>query len=129
MSQTSTRTARPNPVQMLFHVGKTSRLAGALLRDRRISIFRKIFFIASLALLVLLLILGDAATELVSNILPFVGPVLDIPADATLDWVTLAIVSYNLLRVFPPELVSEHYARLFRAPQTIAPATPTSPHR
>ena len=112
---------RPNPLQLLFHVGKTSRLAGALLKDGRITIFRKIFFVASLLGLIVLLIAGDTAAGLVESILPVVGPVLGLPADATIDWIALPIVSYNLLRVFPPELVSEHYNLLFK-PQHIVPA-------
>src|SRR5579884_872128 len=123
MSQTPSRPTytsyqRPNPFQLLIHVGKTARLAGALMGDRRISIFRKLFFIATILVMIVVLLAGDTASELVSNVMRLVGPVLDIPADATLDWVLLATASYNLLKVFPPQIVSEHYDRLFRTPHT-----------
>ncbi|HKD74071.1 MAG TPA: hypothetical protein VKB76_01195 [Ktedonobacterales bacterium] len=130
MSQTPSRPTyttyqRPNPFQLLIHVGKTARLAGALMGDRRISIFRKIFFLGTILAMIVVLLAGDAASELVSNVLPLIGPALDIPADATLDWVVLAVASYNLLKVFPPQIVSEHYDRLFRTTPrtTVVPAS------
>jgi hypothetical protein len=115
--------ARPNPFQLLFHVGKTARLAGALLADPRITIFRKLLFIGSLLVLALALIAPDTIGALVSEfIIPVVGPVIDIPADAALDWVAIAVAAYNLLRVFPEEVVSMHYQRIFGRP---APKTTT----
>lgn len=111
---TGPTTARPNPFQFIFNIGKTLRLAGALLGDPRVSIFRKFFFVGSLGALILLLLLpADITAEFVSNVLPVVGPALGLPADAAFDWVALAFVAFNLMRVFPPEIVSEHYTRLF----------------
>jgi len=104
----------PNPFQLLFHVGKTTRLAGALLADPRVTIYRKILFVGSLMILVLALLAPETIGELVSAILPLV-PFAEIPADAALDWVAVAVAAYNLLRVFPDEVVAEHYQRLFHS--------------
>ncbi len=109
---------RPNPLQLLLHVGKTTRLAEALLNDPRVSILRKLMFISAICLMIITLLAGDAASELVSNILPLIGPVLGIPADASLDWVAVAVAAYNLLRIFPPQIVGEHYDQLFRRAHT-----------
>ncbi len=107
---------RPSFMQMVFHVGRTSRLAGALLRDRRISIFRKFFFLLAIAGLILALLLPETIGVLVENILPFVGPVLGLPGDVALDWVAATVIGFNLLRIFPAEVVGEHYDMLFRVP-------------
>ena len=109
---------RPNPFQLLFHVGKTARLAGALLVDRRVTIYRKLLFIGSLLILGLALLAPDTIGLLLSDfVLPLVGPIIDIPADVALDWVAIAVAAYNLLRVFPEEIVTEHYNRLFSKAQ------------
>jgi hypothetical protein len=106
--------ANPNPFQLLFHVGKTTRLAGALLADPRVSIFRKILFVGSLIILILALLAPETIGELVSSLLPLI-PFAELPADAALDWVAIAVAAYNLLRVFPDEVVVEHYNRLFHS--------------
>jgi hypothetical protein len=45
--------------------------------------------------------------------LPLVGTVLGIPLDAGFDWIALSLVSINLLRIFPADIVSEHYQDIF----------------
>jgi len=127
-SQLPPANARPNPLQLLFHVGKTFRLASAILADGRVSIFRKIFFITAILGLVLLVLLpADLTSAVVESIVPFVGPALGLPVDATIDWVAIALVSYNLMRVFPTEIVSEHYARIFRNQQPAAAVQISTP--
>jgi hypothetical protein len=113
---TPTIPARPNPFQLLFHIGKTVRLSGALLADGHISIFRKILFVGSLFVLVLALLAPETVGAAVTSILPLLG-IAELPADAALDWVVVAVAAYNLLRVFPDEVVADHYARIFHAPR------------
>lgn len=103
-----------NPFAILINIGKTIRLLGAILIDARVSIFRKLIFLSSIGILIGLLIAGDAATELMSAILPVIGPALNIPIDASLDWVAIAMAAFSLLRIFPAAIVGEHYDRLFR---------------
>ena len=60
----------------------------------------------------------EGVTELVTNLLPVVGRFIglgELPADAALDWVLVVVAGFNLLRLFPKEIVGEHYDRLFRS--------------
>lgn len=87
----------------------------SLLIDMRVSILRKVFFVVPIIGLVLLLIFPDALNEaLLSTILPIVGTLLGIPLDAGFDWIAFGLVALNLLRIFPDEIVAEHYQRIFR---------------
>ena len=120
MLEQTTKTALPRKVahpkrrDIFFHFIKTGRLIGALFTDRRVSLIRKVsFFVIILAFLAILLF-PDALDEIgLSVVLPVVGTVLGIPLDAGFDWIAFALVSVSLLRIFPAEIVSEHYQRLF----------------
>ncbi len=105
----------PKRRDIFLHLGKTLKLIGALVTDRRVPLWRKALFAASIAVLLLILFFPDAINEVVlSTVLPVVGTVLGMPLDAGFDWVTFALVVVSLLRFFPAELVSEHYRRIFR---------------
>ncbi len=105
---------RPGVFEMLTHFGRTLRLAGALLRDGRVSFLRKLVFIVPLlAVLVALLAPETAIAGVMSAILPVVGPAVDIPADAALDWISLGLLGFGLMRVFPLAILDEHYQRIF----------------
>jgi hypothetical protein len=107
--------AQPTRLDIFFHSFKTVRMVGALFHDRRVSVFRKVFFVLAIVVLLAMLIFPDAIGELgLSAILPLVGTVLGIPIDAGFDWVVFAMVSVNMLRFFPPDLVAEHYSEIFR---------------
>jgi hypothetical protein len=104
--------ARPSRFALLIHLVKTAKLILALLKDKRIPFARKLLFFGSLFLIVLLLLFPD--TELVLGvILPVIGAILGVPLDIGFDWVVLSLVLVSLLRVFPAELVSEHYQGIF----------------
>lgn len=106
---------RPKRRDVFFHFMKTGRLIGALTKDQRISIARKVFFFAIILVLLAILAFPDALDELgLSVIMPFVGTVLGVPLDAGFDWIAFALLSVSLLRIFPAEIVSEHYTRLFK---------------
>ena len=108
------RRLRPRRLDIFFHLGKTLKLIGALLADRRIALWRKALFFGSIGGLLVILLFPDAINEVVlSTILPLAGTVLGIPLDAGFDWVAFSMVVVTLLRFFPAELVAEHYQRLF----------------
>ena len=120
MVQQTTNTALPSAIvrpkrrDIFFHFIKTGKLIGALSADRRVSLVRKVFFYGIILVLLAILIFPDALDEIgLSVILPFIGSVLGIPIDAGFDWIAFALLSVSLLRVFPAEIVSEHYERLF----------------
>lgn len=120
MLEHTTNTALPRKIvhpkrrDVFFHFIKTGRLISSLFTDRRVSLVRKVsFFVIVLAFLAIL-IFPDALDEIgLSIVLPVVGTVLGIPLDAGFDWIAFALVSVSLLRIFPAEIVSEHYQRLF----------------
>ena len=105
---------QPKRFDIFLHLPKTVRLIGALLRDRRIPLTRKLLFFSSIALLLVVLFFPDLFSEgILSVALPFVGTLLGIPIDVGFDWIALAMLLVNLLHVFPPAIVSEHYQRIF----------------
>ncbi len=82
--------------------------------DRRISLWRKLFFVGSLGGLLVLLFFPDLFGEFfLSTVLPFIGTVAGVPLDAGFDWMVFALVAVNLFRFFPPELVAEYYRLIF----------------
>jgi hypothetical protein len=114
-SQFPEKLARPSRFALFFHGIKTFKLIGALLKDRRIPLVRKVLFFGSVLFVLVLLLFPDAFGELfLSAILPIVGTVLGVPIDAGFDWFAFALVVVGLLKVFPAELVSEHYRRIFQ---------------
>lgn len=100
---------------VFLHIGKTFRLIGSLLTDPRISLMRKLFFLGSIGCLLVVLLFPDIFNELIlSTVLPLLGTVLGIPLDAGFDWIAFALLIANLLRVFPADIVAEHYQAIFR---------------
>ncbi|WIG61031.1 MAG: hypothetical protein OJF49_003779 [Ktedonobacterales bacterium] len=114
---TAGTTSKPNPLAMLFHVPKTFTLVGSVLSDARVHWLSKAFFVTCILALVAALFFPEAAAEMLGLGIPGVGWAFDImglPVDATIDWVALSVAAFNLLRLFPSEIVGEHYDRLFR---------------
>ena len=114
-----TKTARPHVWEFVLHPFKAMRFVGALAGDPRISPLRKILFVAVVAALVGALLVPDGVIAvLVATLLPIVGPVVALPADATVDWLLIGTVAYALLRLFPVSIVREHHARIFHPRRT-----------
>lgn len=107
----------PNPIAMLFHMAKTFALTGSLLADERVHPARKAVFVTIMGVLIAAVLGVDAAGEVVTNLFPIVGQFVglgELPVDAVVDWVFVSVAAFNLLKLFPTELVGEHYDRLFR---------------
>jgi hypothetical protein len=114
--QNTKHLAHPRRRDIFLHAGKTFRLIGGLLTDRRVPVVRKVLFLGSIAALLLVLIFPDVVGEaFLSTVLPLVGTVLGVPIDAGFDWVAFALVVVNLMRFFPAELVAEHYGNIFES--------------
>jgi hypothetical protein len=113
--QTSTKQqhGQPKRTDLIFHLFKTGRLVAAVLGDRRVHILRKIAYLGSVGLLLAILLFPEALAEIATAI-TVVFPILEIPADASIDWVAFAVATFSLLKFFPKEIVGEHYDRLFR---------------
>jgi hypothetical protein len=115
--QTITRQphGQPRKRDLIFHSIKIARLVSAILKDRRVSIVRKGAYLGVVGLLLGALIFPELFADLVTLITPLLPlEVLEIPADATIDWVAFVVATFSLLKLFPKEIVGEHYDRLFR---------------
>jgi hypothetical protein len=110
----------PSPVAMVIHFIKTLNLAGSLLGDPRIHPVRKFAFVTILGIFIAAALGVDVAGELITQILNFIpglGALLgigELPVDAAVDAVLIGVVAFNLLKLFPAEIVGEHYDRIFR---------------
>lgn len=105
---------RPKRRDIFLHVVKTLKLIGALMTDRRVPLWRKMFFFGSIAGLLIILLFPDALNEAVlSTVLPLAGTVLGVPLDVGFDWMAFAFAVVTLFHLFPAELVAEHYRQIF----------------
>ncbi|HLZ25102.1 MAG TPA: hypothetical protein VKQ30_23515 [Ktedonobacterales bacterium] len=108
---------------LILHVRKTVALTAAVLNDARVHWLSKSLYIGSITVLLAALLFPESVGDLIAFFgIPGVGGIADIfgiPAEAGFDWVAFAVAAYNLLRLFPTEIVGEHYDRLFR-PQRMA---------
>lgn len=111
---TTTKTVRQ--ASLLFHLGKTAALIAAIMKDVRVHWLPKLFFFGVLGALLLALLFPESAAELFGLGIPGIGWAFDalgIPIDATIDWAVLGVAAFNLLKLFPKEVVGEHYDSLF----------------
>ena len=110
----TTDSTRPHPWEMVLHPIKMIRFVNSLWRDPRISWVRKLLYIAPLLVLLVAVLLpeGIVATVL-AGLVPILGPLVNVPADAAIDWVVLGLAAYALLGIFPKQIVRELHARLF----------------
>lgn len=107
--------APPNQWALLLHIHKTYALIRAVLADTRVRWLPKATFLTCIGAMLLMLLGGDLMAGVAESIVPFIGPVVGLPVDASLDWVAFSVIAFNLLKLFPTEIVGEHYDRLFRA--------------
>jgi hypothetical protein len=105
---------RPYPWEMVLHPIKMVRFVNSLWRDPRISWIRKLLYLAPLLVLLVAVLLpeGIVATVL-AGLVPILGPLVNVPADAAIDWVVLGLAAYALLGIFPKQIVRDLHARLF----------------
>ncbi|MDQ6662390.1 MAG: hypothetical protein M3Z24_15680 [Chloroflexota bacterium] len=111
----SFKQAQPRRRDIFLHLGKTFKLIKGLMMDRRVPIWRKLFFLGSIGGLLVLLFFPDLLNEaFLSTVLPIVGTVAGVPIDAGFDWMAFSVVAVNLLKFFPAEMVAEHYRNVYR---------------
>lgn len=103
----------PKRADLILHLFSTSKLVAAILTDRRVHVVRKAAYLGVIGLLGAILIFPEALAE-VATLFTVVFPFLEIPVDASIDWVTFAVATFSLLKLFPKEIVGEHYDRIFR---------------
>lgn len=103
-----------NPFNLIFHMGKTLGLTGAVLKDQRVHWLPKATFVGGIAALLAAVLFPEMAADVLAAV-PTAGifDALGIPTEAGIDWVVFSVAAFNLLKLFPAEVVGEHYDRLF----------------
>ena len=113
-STDTTESTRPHPWEMVLHPIKMVRFVNSLWRDPRISWIRKLLYLAPLLVLLVAVLLPEGiVATLLAGLVPILGPLVNVPADAAIDWVVLGLAAYALLGIFPKQIVREIHARLF----------------
>jgi hypothetical protein len=106
--------ARPHPWEMVEHPIKTLRFVNDLRQDPHIALVRKLLYLLPMLLLLLAVLLPEGIiAALIAVALPVVGPAINLPTDAVIDWAFVGIAAYALLGIFPRALVAEHHAQVF----------------
>ncbi|HLJ81008.1 MAG TPA: hypothetical protein VKT52_05940 [Ktedonobacterales bacterium] len=106
--------SRPHPWEMVIHPVTTIRFMAALARDPRISRVRKLLYVGPMMVLLVALLLPESIVAVgVAVFLPLIGPLVNVPADAALDWFVFGLAAYALLGILPQGIVREHHAWLF----------------
>ena len=125
----STSSQRPNDAskinafQALAHLPRTLKVAGAVLGDSRVQFLPKALFIGSVVFVLAGLLGFDGLTEIVA-LVPGLGDVLAlgfVPVDGAIDWMALGLLALNLMKMFPQEIVNEHFDTI------VAKSKPTGP--
>lgn len=111
---TKQKHGQPKRSDLVFHVVKTSKLVGAVMTDGRVPVVRKLAYLGVVGLMLAVLLFPEVFGDLVALIAFLPADILGIPAEGAFDWVAFAVASFSLLKLFPAEIVGEHYDRLFR---------------
>lgn len=118
-----TATSRLGAMQSIVHLPRTLKVAGNVMKDTRVNILPKIMFVGGIVALLVALLTPEALVELVAFI-PGLGDllaVIGIPIDGAIDWLALGLAAFNLMKLFPQDVVNEHYDN------AVAHAKPTGP--
>lgn len=114
---------RPGAISSIVHLPRTFKVAGAVMQDGRVSLFSKLMFVGGIVAVLAALLTPEALAEAV-NVFPVIGQLLgalEIPVDGAVDWLALGFAAFNLLRLFPQDIVGEH---MDNATQHSKPAGP-----
>jgi hypothetical protein len=68
-------------------------------------------FVGSIVFILAALLTPEALAEFVA-VVPGVGDIIaaiGIPVDGAIDWLAMGIAALNLMRLFPQEIVNEHF--------------------
>jgi hypothetical protein len=104
-------TSKINAYQALAHLPRTLKVANATIHDQRVKLMPKLLFIGSIVFVLAALLTPEMLAEVVAFI-PGLGDLLAIaglPIDGAIDWLALGITALNMMKLFPQEIVNEHF--------------------
>ena len=114
---------KPTLKHWFSHIGKTLRLLWSLLRDPRVSLFRKLAFIGLIVVFGVVLFIPDSLiVGALALILPVLSPFVGIP-EGVIDVAALSFVLFWMLRIFPQDVVEDNAERLYGPEPDIRPHT------
>lgn len=134
--QTSGATAgnassRINAYQALAHLPRTLKVAGAVMSDARVQFLPKALFIGSVAIILAALLTPEALAEFIA-LVPGLGDVLALgflPVDGAIDWMTVGLLAMNLMKMFPQDIVNEHFENIVSKGKPTGPIVDADPTR
>ena len=101
-----------NAFQAITHLPRTLKVAGATLQDTRVKVLPKVMFVASIVFILAAILTPETLMESILAFIPGLGDllaVIGIPVDGAIDWLALGIAALNLMKLFPQEIVNEHF--------------------
>jgi hypothetical protein len=105
----------PGRIESFFRMRRTIQLVNSLMRDARVSAVRKVGFAAALISLLVAMIFPElVADSFLSTIMPFISSIVGIPLEAGIDWFAFVMLLPVLMRIFPAQIMQEHYQIIFR---------------
>ncbi len=122
---------RLGAVESIVHLPRTLKVAGNVLKDARVSILPKVMFVGGIVALLAALFTPEAFAELV-NVIPGLGQLLgalEIPVDGAVDWIAIALAALNLMKLFPQDVVNEHYNSVVGRSKPSGPIVDADPPR
>jgi hypothetical protein len=108
---TATITSKINAYQALAHLPRTLKVAGKTLADSRVKALPKLLFVGSSVCVLAALVTPEALAEIVA-VIPGLGDLLALgflPVDGVIDWMALGVLALNMMKLFPQEIVNEHF--------------------
>ena len=130
-TDTQDTTKRMSAVSSIIHLPRTFKVAGNVMKDARVNIMPKIMFVGGIAALLAALLTPEAFAEVV-NFIPGMGQLLgalEIPVDGAVDWIALGLAALNLMKLFPQDVVNEHYDNVVGHSKPTGPIVDADPHR
>ncbi len=129
-TDTQATTNRLGVMQSIIHLPRTLKIAGNVLKDARVSIMPKIMFIGGIVALLVALLTPEAFAEFIA-VVPGLGDLLallGIPIDGAVDWIALGLAAFNLMKLFPQDVVNEHFDNVAQHSKPSGPIVDADPH-
>ena len=123
-------TSRLGAMSSIVHLPRTLKIASNVMKDARVSIMPKIMFIGGIVALLLALLAPETLADIAVAI-PGVTAGLDligIPIEGAVDWLAIGIAALNLMKLFPQEVVNEHYDNAVAHSKPSGPIVDADPH-
>lgn len=101
------------------------------MRDSRVQILPKALFIGSVVFILAALFTPEALAELVA-VVPGLGDILALgflPVDGVIDWMALGLLALNLMKMFPQDIVNEHFDNIVAKKKPTGPIVDADPVR